>query len=508
MSGSRTSGSGGWPPAARSGAPLLAAALLAGALGVLCALAGAGCAGRPRPLPAEEAPPAPLAQVGSGPIWPELDRRPPPFLPGAPPSAAPRLVRVGLISDRRATRLTARGEALLSTDAGAVRLARLSAGQTVSLAAERGRVRWSAGEAGGTAPAVLLEPIDPDDLLAWEDADYRGLLLAVPAAGGLTVVNLLDIETYLRGVVPWEIGRPGPGGRAALEAQAVAARTYTAAHLGSRAAQGFDVWADERDQVYRGATGEDSLCNAAIASTVGLVLRHDGREIEAFYSACCGGHGSTIEQVWPREPRAYLRGRPDTPAGGGAPFCSGSASYRWETSWSAAELERILARTLPAYLDYAAAPARRGWAGKVFQPRGAGAEPRRPGRLLGLRIASRSGCGRCDRLEIVTEAGVYQVRGDRLRWVLPPASGRPAILWSARCELIVTPGDDGRPRRVTARGTGFGHGIGLCQDGAVARARRGQSAEEILAHYYPGARLEQLAAGGRAGGTAASGETP
>ena len=95
------------------------------------------------------------------------------------------------------------------------------------------------------------------------------------------------------------------------------------------------------------------------------------------------------------------------------------------------------------------------------------------------------------RLDVVMASGVYSVRGDRVRWVLPPADGRPAILRSALFDLSLER-SDGRLTGITASGRGYGHGIGLCQTGALEMARQGRSAEEILAHYYPGARLVRV----------------
>ncbi len=144
-------------------------------------------------------------------------------------------------------------------------------------------------------------------------------------------------------------------------------------------------------------------------------------------------------------------------------------------------------RTLPEYLDLVSAPARAAWAVDAFTPTIAGAEGREPGALQGLAVAERTVEGRVAVLEIVTEAGLYRIRGDQTRRVLRPVSGRPSLLRSAWFDLDVEAG-----RTVAARGRGWGHGLGLCQMGALARARAGQDARGILAHYYPGSRLEAL----------------
>jgi stage II sporulation protein D len=222
------------------------------------------------------------------------------------------------------------------------------------------------------------------------------------------------------------------------------------------------------------------------------VLRYEGREIEAYYCSTCGGRTSAVDEVWSRAGRPYLRSRSDR-GPHDVDWCADSPHYRWTTVWSAADLETSLAGTLPDFLDWlAASPQRTAWNGPPFVPARAGADPRRPGRLLDLDVEERTTSGRVAVLEIRTTAGTYRVRGDRTRWVLAPVEGRFSILRSAWFDLAIEHAADGSPRRVTADGRGFGHGIGLCQTGALGMARAGRSCAQILEHYYPGARLERL----------------
>lgn len=437
---------------------------------VLWAAAGlAGCGG-PKRLP---------------PVVTEPEPRPGPVAP-----AVPRLLGVGLQEDRPELVVAATGPAEV-TDAGDGRvLARLAADTPLAARRRGDGVAWAASGAEGTAPAVRLVPVDPAHLVTVGEDAYRGGFLLIPTPGrstGLSLVNDVELEAYLQGVVPWEIGRHGRDALAALEAQAVAARTYTVSHLGARKDRGFDVFADVMDQVYRGARDEDPLCNEAIARTAGLVLRHAGAEIEAYYSACCGGVTSQVEEVWAREARPYLVSHRDGPAGGD-PWCAGYRHYHWREAWPAAQLEAILARTLPEYVEYATTNGRAPWAGVPFTPRDGAADWRKPGGLRDLEILRRTTSGRVALLAVVTDAGTYHVRGDRTRWVLAPASGRPAILRSALFELELER-TGGALRTVAARGRGYGHGIGLCQTGALAMARGGHGVDRILAHYYPGAAL-------------------
>lgn len=417
----------------------------------------------------------------------------PSAVPIPSPASGPRLVRVGLVAGEDVLRLGIGGATDLLAGDDRSRRARAELGETLLLSIDRGAVTWRLGaRSGRAADALVLRPVDPSAHLVWDERPYAGEFRILARADGLTLVNVVEVETYLRGVVPWEIGRPGRDALAALEAQAVAARTYLASHLGAREALGFDVWAGVSDQVYRGLHGVDDWCDRAIAATAGRVLRFEGREIEAYYSSTCGGRSSRIEEVWSQDSRPYLGSRRDVDPDG-RDWCADSPQYRWTTEWSAADLERSLAETLPDFLDWLSeSPRRRDWNGTPFQPARPGADARRPGRLRSLEIVARTTSDRVAVLELHMDSGVYRVRGDRTRWVLAPVEGRFSILRSAAFTLKTEYATDGSLLRVLAEGRGFGHGIGLCQTGALGMARAGRSVEQILAHYYPGARLEAL----------------
>lgn len=421
-----------------------------------------------------------------------------PALPPAPGPVLPSLLGVGLAENQDRIVCASGGPSLVipvpERDEG-VRLQ--EAGLTLVCTRRGDLVAWEAGGRSGIAGAVRLQPVDPGDLPGWDQRLYRGDLLVIPSprGGGLTLVNNIDLEGYLQGVVPWEIGRHGESRLAALEAQAVAARTYTVSHLGERRDRGFDLFAGVMDQVYKGATDEDPLCNQAIAGTRGLILTHGGRPVAAYYSACCGGVTSQIEEVWPKAAEPYLVSHPDAAGHDPEPFCAGYRHYAWSETWPAAQLEATLQKTLPAYLEYLLGGSRARWAGPSFTPRQGGVDPDRPGRLIDLEILNRTRSGRVARLAIRCEAGTYHVRGDRVRWVLTPPSGSPAILRSALFDLELER-RDGVLQAVIARGRGYGHGIGMCQAGALTMAERGYSSAGILAHYYPGTELVRLEPGG------------
>ncbi len=420
--------------------------------------------------------------------------------PMGPGRAVPDLLGVGLLENELGVEIYAEGPAeVIDGHTGRTLLHLRQAGQRVACQRDGDTVVWRQEGHSGRAASVVLRPVDAGTRVSQGDFEYRGdfLVICSPVGRGLTLVNNVDLESYLKGVVPWEIGRHPAERLAALQAQAVAARTYTVSHWGARRNRGFDVFASVMDQVYKGSADEDEMCNRAVDSTAGLVMKEGGREIEAYYSACCGGSSSNIREVWARGARPYLGAREDGPDQSGQAYCAESRYYHWRESWAVGQLEEILHRTLPEFLDWvAASPARAKWNGPVFSPRDGSSDARQPGRLWNLEILSRTTSGRVGNLAISTDAGVYHVRGDRTRWVMPPASGNPFILRSANFDLELER-DGTRLKRIATRGQGFGHGIGLCQTGALERASQGQDFAEILAHYYAGAALTKLAAGGK-----------
>jgi stage II sporulation protein D len=322
----------------------------------------------------------------------------------------------------------------------------------------------------------LERPLGPDpvrfDRAEWflGGDRFAGSLVALRAAGGgLTLVNVVDLEEYLRGVVPWEIGRPDESGLEAVKAQAIAARTYPVGHLGQWTELGFDVYADVRDQVYRGRTGRSAITDRAVRETAERILVFEGEPARAYYSSTCGGHTSTLTDVWDREGAPYLVGRRDADPRGRS-WCIDSPHFRWTESWSARELGEGFRRDLGNELE-------RPVSAEDF------------GILQGLQVVSRDRSGRVHELRIVTDRDSFTVVGDRIRWVLRPAHSRFAILRSTLFEIEEVR-RAGTLVQVILRGGGFGHGVGLCQTGALGQARAGRSAGEILESYYPGARVE------------------
>jgi len=269
--------------------------------------------------------------------------------------------------------------------------------------------------------------------LAFRGRRYRGSITLSASASGIEVVNALDIESYLRGVVPAEMSASWP--MAALKAQAVAARSYALSLVGSHG--GYDLCADVRCQVYRGLDAENARSDAAVQGTAGIVVTYDGAVARTYYHADSGGVTASSGEVW-GTPIPYLVARPDATGATGPD--------RWQV------------RIAPSL---------------------AGAGLARLGLNVGsvsrLRVLTRSPSGRVDGLEVAGSDGSVSLNRAQLATLAP--------LWGLKSMRFSVTG------ALTVLGEGWGHGVGMSQDGARALAERGYDYTQILGYYYPNTRL-------------------
>ena len=304
---------------------------------------------------------------------------------------------------------------------------------------------------------------------------YRGQMEFLPRPDGLTVVARLNIEEYLYSVVPAEMPCTWPP--AALEAQAVAARTYTITNLGRYESRGLTCCPRSSPPIIRDQS-EDASTRAAVDATRGLILTYNDWPVTAVYSANSAGFTESSREVWnfdhsylrpvpdkelPPEISAYmtpevlarwLKERPLTKSSN--PAYSARAAYRWQLWVPRRELEERLAR--------------------------AGAKE--IGEILSVTTAGRGPSGRVKEVRIQGTKGEHRIIGDVIR----------SRLGGLRSNLFVVEpklGPDGLPEYFIFTGGGWGHGVGMCQSGAAGMAAAGYSCEEILDHYYPGAVLTE-----------------
>jgi stage II sporulation protein D len=384
-------------------------------------------------------------------------------------------VRVGLVVDTTVVEIgstagftlveTAAGERVIGR-AGAAERWRVSAGADAAL-----QVTAADGRVVGTGRSPLVARPEAGGTVTIAGRNYRGSALVQTASPGrVTAINVVDMEAYLLGVVPHEIGRVGEDLLEAAKAQAVAARTYAVAYLGRRAALGFDVFATVQDQVYGGAGSEHDVTSRAVRETAGEVALFNEQPIQAYYHSTCAGRTAAIEEVWNDRPRPYLVSVSDVNPQTGQAYDHFSNRFRWTQVWTAAEINPILARTLADSL-----------------PAGVTSV----GELRNMEILERTPSGRVARMRIETTTATFHIGRDRLRWILATPAG--AILNSSLLhEIQMRRNAAGRVTELTIHGGGWGHGIGMCQVGAMGRARDGQNYRSILSTYYPGIEIRRL----------------
>ena len=332
---------------------------------------------------------------------------------------------------------------------------------TIQIELKRGefRVSGSKGRAfSGKAIGLRFVTQDSAAPLKLDGKTYRGTLEFYPDDGSIQSVNVLPLEDYLRGVVPLEMGHRSEQELEALKAQAVAARTYALKFMLTHDSSNFDIRGSIEDQVYGGVGAEYALSDQAIRETKGRVLLYADTLAMCYYHSTCGGMTASRNEVWGGAVIPYLVTTSDRDPSG-KPWCQASHYMQWSESWSLAELTDILRNNLE----------NAGVRAPAFR------------RLKDFRVKSRFADGRINVLEVKTDRGAFELHGDKIRVALKTAKGR--MLESARFDIVVQ-GD-----RVIARGNGYGHGVGMCQMGALGRAVAGQSFREILAAYYPGTVL-------------------
>ena len=227
--------------------------------------------------------------------------------PGPLASVPAPSIRVGIVTDAARASIGAdSGVVVHGRAAGetAVRVRTLPRATFSSPAA--GRLRLI--ETGDELELAIVAPAVAAELLQSEATPYRGLFEVRPAEEGrLTVVNVVHLEDYLRGVVPNELSPQAFPQIEALKAQAVAARTYALSHLGDYSSKGYDVCATPSCQVYRGQPSEHPLTDRAIEETRGIVATWRGRAIHAYYTSTCGGHTEEGAAIFDDD-APYLRG--------------------------------------------------------------------------------------------------------------------------------------------------------------------------------------------------------
>ncbi len=320
------------------------------------------------------------------------------------------------------------------------------------------------GTEGKRAPFYILD-LSYGQKTFWHkriDRAYRGDLELLNSGKGFTLVNILSVEAYLCGVLAAEM--PSKSNPQALQAQAVAARTFAVKNRNRHENKGFDLCADVHCQFYQGLSVETAATTRAVNKTRGEILAHNRRPIETLYHSNCGGclASDTFGQ------HKYLANKLDRNKGlipassheeemwfleAPSAFCARGANskFRWQRIYDQEDF-------LIAF---------------GFD-------------LTDLRQVAPKAKGECfhyKEIEVITASGKKKLSGD---FTIRNFFDR---LRSSAFKLEIKRSAQGSPQLLIFWGAGFGHGSGLCQEGALAMAKEGFNYRQILKHYYPKAEL-------------------
>jgi len=337
-------------------------------------------------------------------------------------------------------------------------------GVTVKQARRRLAVFIGRDKLDGEYDEILFTPRSEKHFLNYGGKRFRGVFRIIPNGGNLRIINVIHLDEYLKGVVPSEIGFTGDAEFEAIKAQAVAARTYSMSHLDQYPGEPFDLRSDVADQVYNGVRVEKEIVSRAIDETRGYVMKYNDKLINAYYHSTCGETTDDIDEVWDKKSQPYLRAVPDSG------FCSWSKYSSWRESYTAKQLKLRLEEYLSSER------------GRIV----------RIGHITDMEITGRTAGGRVASMQIRTSERPIVTGKDKIRWVFTRSSNPEMILQSAAFDIEKSFDINGRLNRVDFIGQGYGHGVGMCQCGAIGMSRAGRKHEDILKHYYRNVDLIRL----------------
>ncbi len=378
----------------------------------------------------------------------------------------------------------------------------------------------------GSLKFKLPVTIQGQGLVYWNNRPYRGYFRLVSEGRGFNVVNILNVEDYLKGVLKMEVNPAWP--MESLKAQAIIARTYAFRSRNKHGSSGFDLCATNHCQVFRGVSAEDPTLSKAIDSTRGIVLKYQGSFAATFYHSDSGGYTADVASVWGSN-IPYLRGKPE-------PVAYESPYSRWQITLGLSEIQRILS-----------------------------SKGINLGTLVSIEISSVDTAGRSEMITLKGSTGSTTIRsslfrtymgsdrikstfftiGDKTSIAPPQSASNSSSALSANEPVPLTPQDEQllisltkkgvfnseelmdmliRPERrsvhlknalqrqsgcslpsatpaatsmtnkesVTFSGRGWGHGVGMSQWGAKSLAETGWDYSRILQHYFPGTVFEKV----------------
>jgi stage II sporulation protein D len=273
---------------------------------------------------------------------------------------------------------------------------------------------------------------------------YRGQIDIIRVKDNrLLVINTIDLESYVKGVLYHEVPHRWPIN--AIKAQAIATRSYALYQTKERAGQPYDMTSDIYSQVYGGRSGERHRTNIAASRTRGQVLTYQGKVLPAYFHSTCGGRTENAAELWKHDLKPL--------SGVKCGFCTTSPHYKWKKNFQSKDIQGILNKN--------------GY---------------KLGLIKDISIKDRTPSGRIKTLKITTRDGAIEtISGIKFRELVGPN-----LLKSNNYEVEM------KGYYFDVIGRGWGHGVGMCQWGAYFMSKQRYTYTSILEHYYHGAKITKI----------------
>jgi stage II sporulation protein D len=297
------------------------------------------------------------------------------------------------------------------------------------------------GSVSTNTPKIFIKTQGTEPIVI-DGRRFRGNLELIKKDSGLVVVNHIELEDYIRGILYHEASHYWP--MEALEAQAIVSRSYAVYEMQENKLRDFDLTSDTYSQVYGGSTSERERTNKAVDLTLGKIIMYRGEVIPAYFHATCGGHTEDASMLWNIN-LAPLKGVV-------CDFCKDSPHFNWHYVLTLKEIEQSLSA-----------------AGVKIK------------NLKDIAILGKDNSGRITDLNLVSPEKELKISAKDFRNIIGPN-----IIRSTNFTINIVKND------VVFEGFGWGHGVGLCQWGAYFMAKQGYTIEQILQYYYPGTDVKAL----------------
>ena len=339
--------------------------------------------------------------------------------------------------------------------------AKVSSGNKLRFSIGSEKLILTIGDKEFYSDKFFLIPPEETEIIKVDGKKFRGRIIISIVASEIKIVNQIGLEDYVKGVMTREmpIGQ-GTENYNALKAFSICTRTYAYNKINENKLF-FDIYPDTRDQVYGGVEGETVYTNKIVDETSGQILFYDNQPATMFYHSTCGGQTENVENVFSKSNIPYLSGIID----GDEPFCKISPRYEWVENYSESNfIEQLYKAKLIESTNY---------------------------KISDLRIKSRFNSGRVNELDIILndneeiQKTIFLI-GNQIRSIIRSSNDK-SILKSTLFDITID-----SKNNVVISGKGNGHGVGLCQWGAIGQSKKGIDFKEILNHYFPGTRLKSI----------------